>query len=251
MPAGPGVILFGPREGAATLRQKLRTRITTRVVALSAAGSILLGVTLVLLIVAVTSQRDSARTAFRSQEALAVGSQLENAVITIENGLRGYVASGERRLLVPVEDAMRRYPGQQRALARLVSAEGAQRQRVRRLGGMVDDYVGLWARSVIGLAAQSLERARSQLVTNDTSTRPEETVNSRLDPIRAEFAQLFKREREVIADRQQAAEQRSARAITFGIGGLALVLVVVVGLVMYLRPTGPPSGWASVRHHRF
>jgi CHASE3 domain sensor protein len=234
MPAGPGVILFGPREGAAALRHKLRTRITTRVVALSAAGSVLLGVTLVLLIVAVTSQRDSARTAFRSQEALAVGSQLENAVITIENGLRGYVASGEQRLLLPVEDAIRRYPGQERALAQLVS-EGEQRERVRRISDMVDDYVGLWARSVITLAAQSLPRARAQLVTNDTSPNPDDTVSSKLDPIRAEFAQLFKRERAVITDRQQAAEQRSARAITFGIGGLLFVLAVAVGFTLYLR----------------
>jgi signal transduction histidine kinase len=235
MPAGPGAILFGPREGAATLRQKLRTRITTRVVALSAAGSILLGVTLMLLIVAVTSQRDSARTAFRSQEALAVGSQLENAVITIENGLRGYVASGEQRLLLPVDDAIRRYPGQERALARLVSAEGGQGARAQRLAAMIDDYVGLWARSVITLAAQSLPRARAQLVTNDTNTKLEETQSSRLDPIRAEFAQLFKRERAVIADRQRAAEQRSARAITFGIGGLVFVLAVAVGFTLYLR----------------
>jgi signal transduction histidine kinase len=203
-------------------------------VALSAAASILLGLTLVLLIVAVTSQRDSARTAFRSQEALAVGSQLENAVITIENGLRGYVASGEERLLQPVDDAIRRYPRLQGTLALLVSEEGRQRQRVRHIAGMINDYVGLWARPVIDLAGKSLDRARSQLITNDTST-PQDTVNSRLDPIRAEFARLFKRERAVIDERQHAAEQRSARAITFGIGGLAFVLAVAAGLTLYLR----------------
>jgi CHASE3 domain sensor protein len=215
-----------------------------------AALTVIVGLTLVLLTVAVTSQRDSARTAFRSQEALAVGSELENAVITIENGLRGYAASGEKRLLLPVEDAIRRYPGQQRALARLVSAEGAQLERVQRVSGMIDDYVGLWARSIIALSARHLARARSQLVTNDTSARPGETAPSRLDPIRAEFARLSKRERAVIAANQEAANARSARAIRFGSGGLVLVLVVVVGLVMYLRPRDPPSGWASARHHR-
>jgi hypothetical protein len=143
-----------------------------------AALTVIVGFALVLLIVAVTSQRDSALSAFQSQEALAVGSQLENAIITIENGLRGYVASGERRLLLPVEDAMRRYPEQQRALVRLVSTEGGQSDRVRRIGGMVDDYVGLWARSIISLAAQDLPRARSQFLTNDMSTKPEETLNS-------------------------------------------------------------------------
>ena len=52
------------------LRRSLRTRITTRVLVLSAAVAVLLGATLVLLIIAVTGQRDAARTAFRSQKAL-------------------------------------------------------------------------------------------------------------------------------------------------------------------------------------
>jgi CHASE3 domain sensor protein len=198
-------------------------------------AAILVGLTLMLLIVAVTRQRDSARVAFRSQEALAVGSQLENAVISIENGLRGYVASGEPRLLQPVNDAIRRYQGQQRTLARLVSQEGGQRERVARIGGMIDDYVGLWARPVIDLAGDDLKRAQAQLLTNDTSTRPDETLNSRLDPVRSEFVRLFRRERAVIAERQSAAEQRSSRAITFGIGGLAVAVAVAVGFTLYLR----------------
>jgi signal transduction histidine kinase len=198
-------------------------------------AAILVGLTLMLLIVAVTRQRDSARVAFHSQEALAVGSQLENSVISIENGLRGYVASGEPRLLQPVNDAIRRYQGQQRTLARLVSQEGGQRERVARIGGMIDDYVGLWARPVIDLAGDDLKRAQAQLLTNDTSTRPDETLNSRLDPVRSEFVRLFRRERAVIAERQSAAEQRSSRAITFGIGGLAVAVAVAVGFTLYLR----------------
>ena len=202
--------------------------------ALSAVASVLVGLTLVLLIVAVTSQRDSARTAFRSQEALAAGSQLENAVITIENGLRGYVASGEPRLLEPVRDAMRRYRVEQRQLARLVSQEGGQRERVALIGSLIKDYVDLWARSVIDLASEDLPRAQSQMVENDVSTSPG-SLRGRLDPIRSQFAQLFERERAVIEDRQQAAEQRSTRAITFGIGGLAFVIAVAVAFTLYLR----------------
>ncbi len=196
--------------------------------ALSAAASVLLGLALVVLIVAVTSQRDSARTAFRSQEALAAGSQLENSLISIENGLRGYVASGQPRLLEPVNDALRDYPGQQRTLISLVSEDGGQRERVARIGSLIEDYVDLWAQLVIDLAKRSLQRARSQLLTDDAR-------NSRLAPIRREFDLLFERERAVIDLRQQAAESRSARAITFGAGGLVFVLVVAAGLTLYLR----------------
>jgi signal transduction histidine kinase len=201
-------------------------------VALAAAASILLGLALAVLIVAVTSQRDSARTAFRSQEALAAGTQLENSLITIENGLRGYVASGQLRLLAPVREALRRYPGQQRTLARRVSNDSGQRQLVVDIGKMIDDYVRLWAVPVIGLAGKSIARAQSQLLTND---RNPNDLNRRLEPIQRDFARLYDRERAVIADRQQAAEQRSARAIRFGIGGLAFMFATAVGFTLFLR----------------
>jgi signal transduction histidine kinase len=209
------------------LRRTFRTRITTRVVALSAAAAVLLGLALVLLIVAVTSQRDAARTAFASQEALAAGSQLENSMITIENGLRGYVASGQKRLLEPVTTALGRYPAERRKLAALVSQDRSQRRRLAAISAHIRDYVELWVLPVIGVADESLERARSQLLTD--------TGLVRLDDIRSDFAGLFRRERAVIASRQNRAESRSSRAITFGVGGLALVIATAIGFTLYLR----------------
>jgi signal transduction histidine kinase len=218
---------FAARKGELTLRRTFRTRITTRVVALSAATAVLLGVALVLLIVAVTSQRDAARTAFRSQEALAVGSQLENSLITMENGLRGYVASGQQRLLQPVSEALQRYPLQTRALARLVSDDPVQRRRVAAINTAIEEYVDFWVLLVIGLATDAIDDARSQLLTRND--------RERLDPIRAQFDRLFSREREFIESRQERAESRSARAIASGIGGLAFVIAVALGITMYLR----------------
>lgn len=168
-------------------------------------GLAVLTVTVAVLAAAAVSQRDAAQTASRSQETLAAGTQLENSVITMENGVRGYVASGQQRLMVPVREALRQYPRQQRALARLASPDAAQRRRVRRIADDIKDYVDLWARSIIDLANQSPERARSQLTANDERRR-------RLEPIRAEFARLYRREREVIATRQVAIRQTSNRA---------------------------------------
>ena len=204
-----------------------RTRITTRVVALSAAASVLLGVALIVLIVAVTGQRDAARTAFESQEVLAAGVQLESTLITIENGLRGYVASGQRRLLEPATEGLRTYPAQRRALTDLVSRNPLQQQRVMRIGKEIEDYVDLWAKPVIGVAGATPEVARSQLLTN--------TGRERLDEIRAQFARLFARERAVIRSRKDRAESRSSRAIAFGGGGLGLLIAVAIGFTLYLR----------------
>src|SRR3954452_19092439 len=109
-------------------------RITTRVLLLSALVSILLGATLVLLIVAIDGQRQASRAAYRSQEALTAGSQLEKSLISIENGMRGYVVSGRERFLAPADTAMRTYPDELRRLEGLVSSDPGQRRAVDQIG---------------------------------------------------------------------------------------------------------------------
>src|SRR3954462_12583202 len=121
-------------EGSRLVRRTLRTPITTRVLLLSAAASVLIGAVMVILIVAVTGQRDAARLAFRSQEALAAGNQLEKSLITIENGVRGYVASRRERFLDPATDALESYPGEVRRLSSLVAHDPRPQQRAARNG---------------------------------------------------------------------------------------------------------------------
>jgi signal transduction histidine kinase len=196
-------------------------------VALSAAAAVLLGLALVLLIVAVTSQRDSARTAFRSQQALATGGQLENTLITIENGLIGFVASGQEPLLAPTNAALREYPRQLRDLQRLVSQEPRQRELLKRIAGKVSNYVEFWVNLIIPLARQDPDDARSQLSQNDDALR--------LAEIRGDLDTLFAGERAIITDRTDRAESRSARAIASGIGGLGLVFAIALGFTLYLR----------------
>lgn len=209
------------------MRRTLRTRITTRVVALSVTGSLLLATALVLLIVAVAGQRDASRTAFRSQEALTAGSQLEKSLITIENGLRGYVASGRERFLAPATQALDSYRAELRELTTLLSDDPGQQRRAERIGDRIEDYVSLWARPLIALARDRPPAARSVVVTNGG--------RERLGAIRADFARLFARERAVARARETRAEQRSSLAIAFGVGGLGLVFVVATGVVLYLR----------------
>jgi signal transduction histidine kinase len=197
------------------------------VVLISATAALLLSVVLIVLIVAVTGQRDAARAAFRSQEALTAGSQLEKSLITMENGLRGFVASGRGRFLDPTTEALQSYPDEVRRLSRLVSDDPGQQERTRLIGSHIDDYVRLWVRPLITLANIRRPAAQSVIVTNGG--------RERLDAIRAEFADLFARERAVISQREARAEQRSSRAIGFGIAGLALVLAIAAIVTLYLR----------------
>src|SRR4051794_41392697 len=105
---------------------------------------------MVVLIVAVTGQRDAARSAFRSQEALSAGNQLEKSLITIENGVRGYVASRRERFLDPANEALSSYPAEVRQLSSLVDDDPGQQARAREIGGQIDAYVELSGRPRIG-----------------------------------------------------------------------------------------------------
>ncbi len=204
-------------------------------VALSAAAALVLGAALIVLIVAVTGQRDAARTAFRSQEALSVADQLEKSLLSVESGLNRYVATKRPSFLVRVRRELALYPSRTQRLAALVSDDPGQQSRVRALAVQVKDYDDFWVQSLIEIASQTdrfgestgFVKARSQIETDGG--------RSRLDAIRTRFARLFDRERAVIRAREDKAESRSSRAIGFGLGGLGLLVAVSAGFTLYLR----------------
>jgi signal transduction histidine kinase len=209
------------------LRRSLRTRITTRVLTLSAVGAVLLGATLVLLIIAVTGQRDAARTAFRSQGALTLTSRLETTLLAIENNLRDYLENHEQASLDTVTSQLRAYPGQQRAVAAAVSDDAGQRERVREIGRKIDTYVRFGPDVLIQLAATQPRAAKNQLFY---------TVNrDRVLALGTDLRALANRERGLVREREDAAEGQSSLAIGVGIGGLGLVIAVAFGAAVYLR----------------
>jgi signal transduction histidine kinase len=210
------------------LRRSLRTQITTKVVAISAAASLLLGTALVVLIVAVIGQRDAARTAFSSQEALSLANQLETSLLSIESGLNRYVTTEDEAYLGLVNRDLKTYPAITRRLRGLMSADPRQQARVRAIGEAIRDYDVFWATTLVEIAREDgFANARSQVETDGG--------RSRIDDIRAQFMRLFDRERAVIRAREDSAERLSNRAIGLGIGGLVLVLVVALGFTLYLR----------------
>lgn len=201
--------------------------ITTRVVALSATFAVLLGSALALLVVAVIAQRQSAEEAYRSQQALTAGNELATSLVSIENGLRGYVASGRDRFLAPAEVALGSYAQELERLDTLISDAPGQHERVDRIAEGIDDYVNLWARPLIALAGEQPAAARDVVVTR--------TGRQRLEQIRAGFDELFQREAAVGRERQRRAEQRSDVAVTVGVAAFALVLALAAGLAVVLR----------------
>ena len=189
--------------------------------------ALLLGGAFVLLVFAVSKQRDAGRLALRSQEAITAGTELEKTVINLENGLRGYVASGRASSLGPWNAGLKAYPGQVRKLERLVSDVPVQQGEVRTIKEQIDDYVNLWAKPLLSIARQRLPVAQNVIVTG--------TGRVRIDQVRASFGKLFNQERAVARARESSAEKRSDRGIAAGFGGLALLVVLAVGAALYFR----------------
>lgn len=189
--------------------------------------ALLLGAAFVLLVFAVAGQRDAGRLALRSQEAVTAGTELETTVVSLENGLRGYVATGRERQLDPWKAGLKAYPGQVRKLEELVADVPSQQAQVRRIKEQIDDYVNLWATPLLRLARQRLEVAQSVSITG--------TGRVRIDELRASFERLSRRERALAVSRERKAERTSSRAMVAGWGGLGLLVLLAAAASFYLR----------------
>jgi signal transduction histidine kinase len=209
------------------VHHRLLRGITARVLLVSGVTTLILGAAFALLIFAVREQRDAARLALRSQEAITAGSELQKSVISLETGLRGFVASGRDRSLEPWNDGLRQYPQQVDALKDLVSDVPSQQASVMQIESEIDDYVALWGRPLLDLGRDDLPSARSVIVNA--------TGRLRIVKIRNDFAKLFTAERAVARSREDRAEGRSTLGIGAGMGGLALVFLLAIGAALFLR----------------
>jgi signal transduction histidine kinase len=209
------------------VRSIFRRSITLRTLVVGSVLAALLGAAFAVLVVAVREQQEAGRQALRSQQAIGAGSALETSLVNLENGVRGYVASGRERLLEPFRTARRTYPAQARRLSRLVADEPRQQAAVKGITQGIDDYVSLWALPLVGLAESRRDVAQSVLATG--------TGRERLESLRTELAKLFARERSVAAQRERRAERRSSVAVTLGLVGMGLVALVAIGMWVALR----------------
>ncbi|HEV7808151.1 MAG TPA: ATP-binding protein [Solirubrobacteraceae bacterium] len=193
---------------------------------LSAAVAVALGATLVVLIIAVTGQRDAGRIAFSSQKALTLTTRLESSLFEIEKGVDDYVRDPRHKSPRSVQQRLDGYAGEVRELSEQLSDDPGQRARVSDIEEKILDYV-LQVQALMDFARDDDEFARGQLAVQD---RPNLAVGLAKD-----LRRLGDRERALVSMRESAAESQSARAITIGKGGLGLVFVVVVVGTWYLR----------------
>jgi PAS domain S-box-containing protein len=172
----------------------------------------------VALTVACTSLHGEEQHDDQTTRVLATSNALEESVLNLETGLRGYLLSGRPLFLQPYRAAQQVYPGQARELAALATADPALHARAVLISRAVSSYVHTWTEPVIRLSQSDLAAAR----------RAEAGAGGkhRVDAIRRQFTLLNARER-TLAAAQRAASDRTV-TVTFVLGLVAFVLSVIL-----------------------
>ena len=206
-----------------------RNSLTARTLAVSGIFAVALVAGIALLVVAIGSLRDASRAALRAQQAVTVGTELERSVVTLESGLRGFVATGREADLAPFTAARSLYPRQVRRLQQLAQNDPQLRADVRRVSEQISDYVGLWALPLLETTRENPRIGRSLL--------PDTTGKQRVENIRAAFRQMFDRARSAAAVKERRADRRSDLAVTMGMVGIVLTIALSGLLAWLLRRT--------------
>jgi signal transduction histidine kinase len=187
--------------------------------------AILVGTAFAILLVAINDLRDSERLATRSRVELDEADRLENLVIDLETGQRGFVITHEERFLEPWNAARATFPEQTATLER-IERKPQEARLVRAIAGNVEAYVADYSVPLINAVRQGKAWPRSVAAT--------EAGKRRVDTIRAEFDRFRAHERGVLNTRQNRDDANTRRAVIAATVGLAGSIVLIVLLGGYL-----------------
>jgi signal transduction histidine kinase len=196
-----------------------------------------------LLFSVIIDQRDSAGVANRSRAVLSSANRLERLVTDLEANVRGFIITGDKRLLMPLTDAQNQALQEGRTLVWLTSQnDPGQAARARQIVNGTESYVQDY--SIPLLSAIRQEPASAQTLA--TIAEGEQ----RLQPLRTEFDQFMNVQRGVIQthDERSSTDATHATIIAVaGAGGALLLLLLFSGYLTraILRPVRRTSAMAS------
>jgi PAS domain S-box-containing protein len=201
--------------------------VTQRVLLASLAmGAVVLGC-FAILAVAYVSLHHEERQDDQAGDVLAGSNLLEQSVLDLETGLRGYLLSGRTVFLQPYHSAEAAYPAQIRNLDRLTAGQPSLHGRAVRVGDGVSAYVRGWTDPLIDLSVSNLAAARAREAGGGGKAR----VNA----LRLQFDALDRQQQVLSAQQRSAAQSTGQLAFILGVAGLLLAAVVITGLSVGLR----------------
>ena len=134
-----------------------------RVLVASVLLALVVAVVFGLLLLAISSLHKATDRQTRSKDVTAATLSLEKVVLDLEAGLRGFVISGQPRLLAPWYRALPGFSRSRADLARLVADDAEESGQVREVARLVDAYERDYGTPLIAIARESPAAARSPL----------------------------------------------------------------------------------------
>ena len=174
---------------------------------------------------AVDRERDALELSRHSERVLVAARRLEQLVIDLETGERGFLLTDSERFLQPWTAAQAALPAAIRDLERLARVP-RQHERAEAIGAAITSYLDDYSIPVVE-AARRGDPGATSVATADEGLR-------RVDEVRAEFDGLRTAERELAAERQDRANAASSRAVALAVAGLvgSVLLILFVGVYL-------------------
>jgi signal transduction histidine kinase len=174
---------------------------------------------------AVDRERDALELSRHSERVLVAARRLEQLVIDLETGERGFLLTDSERFLQPWTAAQAALPAAIGDLERLARVP-RQHERANAIGASITSYLEEYSIPVVEGARRGDPAAKSA-ATADEGRR-------RVDEVRAEFDGLRTAERELAVERQDRANTATNRAVALAVAGLvgSVLLIWFVGVYL-------------------
>ncbi|MFB9832904.1 CHASE3 domain-containing protein [Actinoallomurus acaciae] len=206
----------GPRRG-----------LTRRIVVASGVVMLLAIGAYALLFSVIIDLRDSTSVANRSKAVLTSANRLERLVTDLETDVRGFIISGDRRLLAPVADAQGDAVKEGRRLEQLTArSDPAQVGQARRIVSDTEAYVRDYSVPLLAAIGQQPASAR------ELATIAE--GEQRLQPLRDEFDRFMAAQRDLVETHENRSSTDATRATAIAAAGACGALLLLLLFSGYL-----------------
>jgi signal transduction histidine kinase len=190
----------------------------------SVALALVVGAGFAILLLPIQGARNAERRALHSQDVLIAAHGLEQLVLDLEIGQRGFILTRQPQFLMPWQQAREELPQQERALLALVGSDSAQGVRVRKIARAARSYIDDYSVPLVTAAARADPSAKTVAATAEGEARAR--------VIRAEFAQLLQAERRTSAATARASARAAHRAyvgLVIGVGASIALVALYAG----------------------
>jgi methyl-accepting chemotaxis protein len=205
--------------------KRLKRSITAQFVLTVSVMSAVVIAALVLMTVAVRNVQTTDAQRTKSFDVLTTANELEQTVLELETGVRGYLLAGEKsQFLAPYTTAVANYPAIAGRLDQLTVGDRYVYQVAGSIQSTIGTYLSNWTAPLIQLAKHSMPAARVAEARGGG--------DAIIQAIRSQFQALLTKEGSIHAAQVRDANGFASFAVVVGVGSIA-IFVLMVAFIAY------------------